>query len=268
MKVRDAIDSQHLVTVKPTETLALAAQLMLWAGIRHLPVVQDDAVVGVLTERDIFRRNGTVGARVAAHEPVESAMRAPAITIGPDEPLVNAVTLMVSRKIGCLPVVSPRGLIGVLTTTDILRHDLETAIARPADHLPAPLRSVMKRAISVPPETELFDAAALMSARCIRHLPVVDAAGKVLGILSDRDVRAALGDPRRFLDDPTTRDRTERRRVGDAMAKVVITVNQNAPLKLAVEHLVHEGIGALPVVDDERRLVGIVSYLDVIQALR
>jgi CBS domain-containing protein len=268
MKVREVMSAESVVSIAPDETLALASQLLLGAGVRHLPVVRDGGVIGVLTERDIFRRNGEVGAGVAAREPVEAAMRSPAITIGPDEPLINAVTLMVRRKVGCLPVVSERGLVGMLTTTDVLRHDLETAIDRPADHLPPSLRSVMKRATGVRPAMELLDAAALMSARRIRHLPVLDAEGKVVGILSDRDVRAALGDPRRFLADYSSRDRSGGPLVGEVMSKVVITLNQNAPLTTAVEHLVHEGMGALPIVDDRQHLVGIVSYLDVIQALR
>lgn len=266
--IRDAMSSHNLVTARPEDPLGLAAQMMLWAGVRHLPVVREGAVVGVLSERDILRRNGAVGVRVAAQEPVESAMTRPPITIGFDEPLVNGLTLMVSRKIGCLPVVSRLGLIGLITTTDILRHDLESALERPASRLPPPLRAIMKRVTAVTPDTELFDAMALMSARCIRHLPVLDLESKVIGIVSDRDVRAAIGDPRRFLDNPDARETTERLRVADVMSKNVVAVNQDAPLTTAVEHFVRDGIGALPIVDERRHLVGIVSYVDVIQALR
>jgi CBS domain-containing protein len=268
VQIKTIMRSEDILTVSPDDPLALAAQLLLSSGCRHLPVLRDNAVVGVLSERDVFRRNGEVGAQLAAREPVEKAMRSPAITIGPDESVVAAVTLMVGRKVGCLPVVSTHGLVGIVTTTDVLRNDLETALGEPDAHRPPPLRAVMKPAVSVTPETGLFNAAALMSAHGIRHLPVVDRENKVVGILSDRDLRAAVGDPRRFLDSSSARADTASRHVGDIMSKVVVTLDQDSPLNTAAEHLVNHGIGALPVVDAHRRLVGIVSYLDVIQALR
>jgi CBS domain-containing protein len=268
MKIRDMMHAEDLVTVSPEEELGLAAQLMLWANVRHLPVVRDSVVVGVLSERDIFRRNGEVGTRVAASQPVEKAMRAPAITIGPDETPLAAATLMISRKIGCLPVVSPLGPLGIVTTTDVLRHELEDTLERSAAERPPLLREVMKRATSIGPDTLLYDAAALMSRRCIRHLPVVDAENRVVGIVSDRDVRVSLGDPRRFLEDPEGRGSSAFLRVRDVMSKVVVTLEQDAPLTSAVGPLVEGGLGALPIVDRHRRLAGIISYVDVIQAMR
>jgi CBS domain-containing protein len=268
VQIRDVMKSESLQTVGPQDNLGLAAQLMLWAGVRHLPVVREGAVIGVLSERDILRHDAEVGAKMSAQQPVERAMRAPAITVGPDESLVAAVTLMLSRKVGCLPVVSAAGLVGMITTTDILRNDLEEAVERAANSAPPPIRSIMKRPTSVGPQSWLFQAATLMNARGIRHLPVVDEEGKVVGILSDRDVRAALGDPRQFIANPGLRTATHALRVASAMSKVVITMNQDAPLTSAVEHFVNQGIGALPIVDDGQRLVGMVSYIDVIQALR
>lgn len=269
VKVKDIVRSEAVVSVRPDDALALAAQVMLWAGVRHLPVLRGRDVVGVLTERDIFRHNGEKGERLAARDPVELAMRSPAITIGPDDLVVTAVSLMLHRKIGCLPVVDSGGLVGILTTTDLLQHQLDAAIERAATALPPPLQSVMKRSPAVvTPDTEIFDAAAMMSARGIRHLPVVDRERKVVGMFSDRDMRSAVGDPKRFLADPGARESFGATRVGEVMSKDVITLKQHAPITSAVDHLLHESIGALPVVDDTDHLVGIISYVDAIAALR
>jgi CBS domain-containing protein len=268
MKVSEIMHSQNLVTVRPDDRLALAAQMMVWANVRHLPVVRGREVVGVLSERDVFRRNGEVGAHAAAREPVERAMRSPAVTVDPEEPLVTAISLMADRKLGCLPVVGAQGLVGILTTADLLRHELDTAIERPAAGLPPPLRTVMKAAPdAVTPETELFDAVALMSARGFRHLPVIDREHKLVGMLSDRDVRTAVGDPKRLLEGPNMRDRLRAAHVADVMTSTVLALSQDAPVTSAVEHLAHERIGALPIVDEDRRLVGIVSYVDLLQAM-
>jgi CBS domain-containing protein len=51
------------------------------------------------------------------------------------------------------------------------------------------------------------------------------------------------------------------------MSREVITVSQDAPVTSAIDHLVHERVGALPVVDAVGRLVGVVSYLDVIRTM-
>ena len=81
-------------------------------------------------------------------------------------------------------------------------------------------------------------------------------------------MRAALGEPRRFLTDPGARERSRRTSVADAMSKPAITVRADAPITTAIDQLLQNKVGALPVVDDEGRIVGILSYLDVIQILR
>jgi len=117
-------------------------------------------------------------------------------------------------------------------------------------------------------EMPLFDAAALMTVKGVRHLPVVDEQRRVLGLLSDRDIRTAVGDPRRLLKDEAARDKALTLTVEDAMAKVVITAFESEPVTVATRHFVDERVGALPVVDADRKLVGILSYIDVLKAFR
>ena len=114
-------------------------------------------------------------------------------------------------------------------------------------------------------EQSVMEAVELMAACRLRHLPVVDDEGHVVGILSDRDVRTALGDPveatlRWPRDAPGIR-------VSLAMTPDPIVIRDDAPLSVAVAHLLNRGIGALPVVDGEGRLTGILSYIDVLRAL-
>jgi CBS domain-containing protein len=127
MKVRDIMRGGAVAAVRPEDSLAVATQIMLSSRVRHLPVLRDGEVVGLLSERDIFRRGSAVG-RDAARDPVERVMSVPTLTIDPEEPLAAAIWLMVGRKVGCLPVVGPTGLVGMITMADVVRHQFETTL--------------------------------------------------------------------------------------------------------------------------------------------
>jgi len=117
--------------------------------------------------------------------------------------------------------------------------------------------------VTVASDDTLLDAAARMADRNVRHLPVVDGERHVVGILSDRDVRTVVGDWLRPFrpSDAVVRARTCR--VGDAMTRDVFVVNQDAPFDEVVRVFTDQRVGAVPVVDDTERLVGIISYVDV-----
>lgn len=269
MRVREIMTSTHLAVARVDDDLALAGQMMLWTNVRHLPVVREDGtVVGVVSVRDFLSRqkagNDGAGARVR----VEEAMSYPPVTVTPNMPVASAITMMLDRKIGCLPVVEDDVLVGILTTSDLLRNQLEGVIERPADRVPPAVRAIMKRAPAVvTPDNEIFDAVALMAGRRIRHLPVVDHERRLLGMLSDRDVRSALGDLGRLLSDPDARERFRGTVVGQVMHQDAVTVRADAPISTAIDRLTEERVGALAVVSDEGILVGMLSYLDILEAL-
>jgi len=101
----------------------------------------------------------------------------------------------------------------------------------------------------------------------IRHLPVVRG-DEVVGILSDRDF-AGLGVP--TSSDPSTIE-TMKAQLGNPVSSLmsggVITVDRSTDLVEVIDLLVSERVGALPVVEGGTRLVGIVSYIDVLRAAR
>jgi CBS domain-containing membrane protein len=129
MHVRDFMQ-RDVVTLNASDTLDLADDIMRLARIRHLPVVEGDRVVGVLSQRDLFRaalssllQLGRAAEReFLAKVPVRAAMTPSAFTIGPEASMRSAVRLMLERKIGCLPVVEDGELVGLVSETDCLRH--------------------------------------------------------------------------------------------------------------------------------------------------
>ena len=112
----------------------------------------------------------------------------------------------------------------------------------------------------------LLDAAARMQQLRVRHLPVVDSERRVVGMVSDRDVRTAVGDPGRAFErgQPVA---LELMRVADVMSRPIIAAASDLTCAEAAALFVDARIGALPVVDGDDRLVGIVSYVDLLRPL-
>jgi CBS domain-containing protein len=112
-------------------------------------------------------------------------------------------------------------------------------------------------------DDNLLDAAGRMADRNVRHLPVIDGDRHVVGILSDRDVRTLLGDASRPLRPADAKVRMQSMRVADAMTRDVFVVRQDAPFDEVTRVFTDQRVGAVPVVDDDQRLVGVISYVDV-----
>ena len=125
-------------------------------------------------------------------------------------------------------------------------------------------RMLMSREpITAAVDDNLMDAAARMADRNVRHLPVIDGDRHVVGILSDRDVRTVVGDASRPLRPDDARVRVRSLRVGDAMTRDAFVVRESAPFADVAKVFTDQKVGAVPVVDEADRLVGIISYVDV-----
>jgi len=122
--------SNNVVTLDAKGTLAVADDLMKLKRIRHLPVVDGDQLVGLVTQRDLFLAgvSSVLQFRRSAekewlgHIKIAEVMTRELVTVAPETDVEEAVTRMVEHKIGCLPVVSVGKLVGLLSETDLLRY--------------------------------------------------------------------------------------------------------------------------------------------------
>jgi len=127
MLVADVM-SVKLITVSRRTPLADAVRLVSERGIRHLPVVEGDVVVGIVSDRDLKRAMASPATSPSAHElgfllerlTVDEIMTRSVITIGPGFPIEEAARLMVKEKISALPVTEAGRLVGIVTETDVL----------------------------------------------------------------------------------------------------------------------------------------------------
>jgi CBS domain-containing protein len=129
VKVKEMMTTE-VFTLGCEHVLTLADDLMSFERIRHLPVLEEGRVVGVVSQRDLFRASlaAALGYRPRAHRMLQRTIRvtevmsAPAITVSPEAMVTEAARVMIEQKIGCLPVVEGETLVGIITETDILRY--------------------------------------------------------------------------------------------------------------------------------------------------
>jgi acetoin utilization protein AcuB len=102
----------------------------------------------------------------------------------------------------------------------------------------------------------------LMAVNKIRQLPVVKA-GELVGIITDRDIRSFLSGS--FLSAPEAREKALHTQIAEVMTFDPLTLSPDDNLQEAVELLINEKIGGIPVVDEAEGIVGIVTYVDVLR---
>jgi CBS domain-containing protein/gamma-glutamyl:cysteine ligase YbdK (ATP-grasp superfamily) len=114
--------STDLFTAHPDDLVDLAASVMEWRHIRHVPVEDDEGrLVGLVSHRDLLRllAQGLLS-RGAKEVTVKEIMTRDLMTVAPETPTLEALALMRRRKVGCLPVVENDRLVGIITAYDFL----------------------------------------------------------------------------------------------------------------------------------------------------
>jgi CBS domain-containing protein len=128
MRVRDLMTIKP-ITVDPETPMLDARQRMLEERIRHLVVVEDGRVVGIVTDRDIRLNIPSPATSLSVWEinyllarvTVGGVMTTSVIVVEPGRPIAEAARLMIDHKIGALPVVDEGRLVGIVTETDFLK---------------------------------------------------------------------------------------------------------------------------------------------------
>ena len=109
---------RNLVTISRSTSILKAMELMRKNSIRHLPVVDGENLIGFVTEGDL--RQASLLSMVDKVS-IEDVMIKNPITVAPGDSLEEAAKLITTHKIGGLPVVQQKKLVGIITIVDILR---------------------------------------------------------------------------------------------------------------------------------------------------
>jgi len=119
----------EVTTLQRNDSLQLVKDIMTLGRVRHFPVMDDDKVVGVVSQRDLYK--ASLGSVMKYGEKAQRAflegivvkevMSDPPITIAPHASVQEAARLMMEKKVGCLPVLEGAKLVGIVTETDMLK---------------------------------------------------------------------------------------------------------------------------------------------------
>jgi len=128
------IMSENPKTVSEDTPIAAVAELLQDNDIRHVPVVRDGELIGILSDRDLrslmiprlVDEKALSEIRAQYHAPVSSLMSPDVISVNPETELREIVELMLEYKVGAVPVVDPSSgdLVGIVSYVDVLRGTL------------------------------------------------------------------------------------------------------------------------------------------------
>jgi CBS domain-containing protein len=252
---------------------------------RVLPRVAEMVTAGLITVEDlqIYHYASTLREGLPEVQVGEVMTRA-VITVHPDTPLAEVVEKLIDKDYTALPVVDETNcIVGIVSDTDLLERgdmavslSLKDAIGPDLAHTlitrlrqnPHTVAQIMTPdPVTIRPQAYLSEAARLMSEKGLTRLPVVDQERHLLGVLGRLDILTALAAgylpqtaPRPHSGPHTAQPRT----VADVMQPDVPTVSPETPLPDVLALLASTRAKRVIVVDGERRVVGIISDIDLI----
>lgn len=130
--------TREVIAVPPSLSVANAWKLMARKKIRHLPVISERKLVGIVSDRDLLRVGhiDPTGELAFVERSLADIMTLEVVVCEPSDSVAAVSQTMITRKIDALPVVSSGELVGLVTSTDLL----ELLVDRHADRLPFDFR--------------------------------------------------------------------------------------------------------------------------------
>lgn len=260
--------SSPVKTISPDTRLFDARKMMDAEKIRALPVMKDGKLVGIVTRRGLLRtdipalnENAWTTDIDLKDAVVEEIMTKNPITVPASGPLPKAARVMLENKITAIPVVDDnRAMIGIITTSDIFRFILAEL---PDLKLDLRAREYMtSHVVTLGPDDSLLEAHRLMGAERIRALPVVED-GELKGIITRTDLLS--NDNSRFLSRNNQEESLKvlTNSVSQIMITNVITITPETTLLDAARLMLENKFHSLPVLDADKKLVGILTESDL-----
>jgi CBS domain-containing protein len=245
-------------------------------GISGVPVLKDQQLVGIITRRDMLRKS--------EETQLGLLMTADPKTISPDSSIKEAATLMIQHDIRRLPVVEDHRLLGLISVADCVTAIAQMKIKHEIQDLCSPTFAIWE-------ETPLPLVARIMEISGFEAIPILDADGKIAGIISERDLirSSSIEDGIETSDFSNGTDDDEwtwesirdthtltygvskiklpARPVKTAMVKNVITVPINAEVSECALKMKRARVDQIPVVNRDKELFAMLFDREIIKVL-
>jgi acetoin utilization protein AcuB len=279
MKLTD-LGSRPVHTVEPDDSIDRAIQVMAETHVRHLAVVEGDALVGMLSERDLL---GSVGGLrsdqrrvvrdgrevILGPRRVAEIMSRPVLSLPIEADVAEAARFALANHVGTIPLLENRRLQAVVSRTDLLRalRDMSLAASEESPCYEPVRKHMTARVFTVSPDAEIAVVQKAFREKGFRHLPVLEE-GKLVGIISERDVRRALGIEAVLGEESRAKGEVMIgcRCVGDVLSPEPETISPDRTLAEAAHLMLADRVGSLCVIENEL-LVGIITETDLLRIL-
>ena len=269
-----AIATRDVISVPPTQSIIGAVEIMTKCGFRRLPVTDAGTkkLRGIITSGDVInfmgggdkyklvqvRHGGNLLA--AVNESVRTIMTQQCTTLAHDSHISDAVTTIVEKKIGGLPIIDHEGVLnGIVTERDVLR-------VLGSDRSTLKVEDVMSSSLRVTaPDFPISTVSRDMTLYRFRRLPVVSD-DVLYGIVTATDIMKYLGS-REVFSRITTGNIEEVMGlpVRTLISGDLFTISPLQTINQAAREMLTRNVGALPVIEGSR-LIGLVTEFDLVRA--
>jgi len=241
---------KDVVTICPDETLVTAAKMMAEKNVSSVVVVDDSAVVGIITETDLVRRVAVRNSNFHKMK-VDMIMSSPVEVARPDSSAFEAGIIMETKHIKRLPILSDKQLVGVVTQNDLTRilscYGLCGSVAQ-----------IMSRDVAVVPrKATVAEAAKIMASRNISCVAILDD-GEAVGVFTEADLLKRV---------VATKRNPAATKMEEVMSSCAMSVPPDYSILSAKKTMEDTNIQTL-VVTDGKKLRGIVTRTDLFMAIK
>ena len=300
------------------DTIEMCIKFMKENRVRHIPVVDSPTgedeqrhFVGIVSQRDVFRQISPYLGKIGEEDSDSEALKQPLVrlvtrnpkSVSPETTIQEMVTIMVDNRINMMPVLVDRDIVGIVTSTDILKLFIRLDIIRQlcsktgkteerrrfVDLLSGNSDEVMpafsrilrvvedimtEQVVCLEEQDNLAKVMEVMQKGEFRHVPIVDEQKKLVGVISDRDVlrylpylRPGAESFHNRLFDVAPNNAATKQVLRDIIKQNATCVLPSCDFYTAVRMLYEMNISCLPVTDEGKKLVGIVTVTDVMRGL-
>lgn len=241
---------KDVVTICPDETLVTAAKMMAEKNVSSVVVVDDSAVVGIITETDLVRRVAVRNSNFHKMK-VDMIMSSPVEVARPDSSAFEAGIIMETKHIKRLPILSDKQLVGIVTQNDLTRVLSCYGLCRSVDQI------MSKDVAAVPRKATVAEAAKIMASRNISCVAILDD-GEVVGVFTEADLLKRV---------VATQRNPAATKMEEVMSSCATSVPPDYSILSAKKTMEDTNIQTL-VVTDGKKLRGIVTRTDIFMAIK